>query len=93
MTAFPCSCPGDYTDSYGEGGRHNFWCDSVTAKPKRRGGYRPGSGPKPKGRIKRDVSLPPEVWALVEGYRQRAGIRTRSEAVEALVRLAAASSR
>lgn len=25
----PCSCPGDYTDGYGEGGRHNQWCDSV----------------------------------------------------------------
>jgi hypothetical protein len=63
----------------------------MTNEPKCRGGARPGSGPKPKGRIKRDVSLSPEAWALVEGYRQRAGIRTRSEAVEALVRLAATS--
>jgi hypothetical protein len=63
----------------------------VTNEPKRRGGARPGSGPKPKGRAKRDVSLSPEAWALVEDYRQRAGIKTRSETVEALVRLAAMS--
>jgi hypothetical protein len=65
----------------------------MNEQPKRRGGARPGSGPKPKGRVKRDVSLPPEVWALIEDHQRRAGIRTRSEAVESLVRLATTANR
>lgn len=58
----------------------------MNEQPKRRGGARPGSGPKPKGRVKRDVSLPPEVWAQVEEYQQREGIKTRSEAVDRMLR-------
>jgi hypothetical protein len=59
----------------------------MSEQPKRRGGARPGSGPKPKGRIKRDVSLPPQVWAAIEVYREQWGIRTTGETVEELVTL------
>lgn len=62
----------------------------MSGEAKRRGGKRLGAGRKPSGRIKRDVSLPSELWEAIEAYRLREGIKTTGEALERLARLALA---
>jgi hypothetical protein len=57
----------------------------VSEQPKQRGGTRAGAGRKPKGRIKRDISLPPQLWEEIEEFRKEYHFKSTGEAIELLI--------
>lgn len=53
--------------------------------PTPRGGARPGAGRKPTGRVKRDISLPPQLWEEIEEFRKEYHFKSTGEAIELLI--------